>query len=182
MTIAESINAFIKIWVDQNELYSKQCIVASVDVDKRTATCAPVDGGADILNVYLEGDYDPDADSAPSGFFVVPKVGSTVIVTFIDRDQAHITAWTEIGSVVMKADQFTFNAGENLGLVKITELTNRIKELEALFTELKNNMSAWVPVNNDGGRALKTLLNEGFLTKTIPDSKISDFENPKVKH
>ena len=179
--ISEILNQFIQIWVDKNELYSKQCTVKSVNVAQRTCVCSPTDGSADVLGVYIEADYD-ETDSQPSGFFVVPKVDSLVIVTFLDKDNAYISAWTEIESVVLKAGQFTFNDGANGGLIKIESLVSRLNDLEKLLSQLKTDFTAWVPANNDGGAALKTKLTAGFLTKTVPDSKKSDFENEKVKH
>jgi hypothetical protein len=124
-----------------------------------------------------------DAGSAENkGIFVVPSVGSLVIITFTSKDEAYLTAYTQIDNVISKQGEFVFNDGENGGLTKIQELTNRLNEYEALFNQLKQDLNSWVPVANDGGAALKTVLSSGFLTKTIPDSDRGDFENELVKH
>ena len=41
----------IKIWADQNELYSLQAEVSSVDENERTCVVSPTDGGPDVKNV-----------------------------------------------------------------------------------------------------------------------------------
>ena len=178
---------FINIWSDQNQIYSKQCVVSSIDADKRICTCSPTDGGADILEVRLESDItinsDGDAvDSNPKGFFIVPEINSLVVVTFLSKTEAFLSAYTEISDVIAIQGQFTFNDGSNGGLIKISDLVNRLKEYEALFTQLNTDFTSWTPVPQDGGLALKTILSAGFLTKTIPSSSDSDFENENVKH
>jgi len=169
----------INIWAKENELYSKQGSVKSVDLSERTCVVTPTDGGSDILDVYLEAD---SGDPANKGFFVVPAIGSLVIVTFTSKEESFISAWTEIEQVIAKSEEWVFNDGKNGGLTKLQELTSRINELENLFTQLKTDFNGWVPSQNDGGAALKTKLSTGYLTKTIPNSQISDFENELVKH
>ena len=169
----------IGIWAQENELYSKQGTVKSVDLSERTCIVTPTDGGPDILDVYLEAD---SGDSTNKGFFVVPAVGSLVIATFTSKEEAFLSAYTEISQVVAKQGEWVFNGGDNGGLVKVKELTDRINELESLFDQLKTDLSTWIPVATDGGAALKTILTSGYLTKTIPNSNINDFENTDVKH
>jgi len=178
---------FVNIWSNQNNIYSKQCTVTSVDQVKRICTCSPVDGTADILEVQLESDITLNSDnepiaSDPKGFFIVPQIGSLVIVTFLAKDDAFISAWTEIKEVIVITPQFTFNDGAFGGLTKLSDLVLRIKEYESLFTQLKTDFNAWTPVPHDGGLALKTILISGFLTKTVPNSSVSEFENTNVIH
>ena len=178
---------FVNIWSNQNNIYSKQCTVTSVDQVKRICTCSPVDGTADILEVQLESDITLNSDnepiaSDPKGFFIVPQIGSLVIATFLAKDDAFISAWTEIDSIIVKSNQFAFNDGSFGGLIKIDDLVNRLKDYEDLFTQLKTDFSSWIPVVNDGGAALKTLLISGFLTKIIPSSLANEFENDKIIH
>ena len=185
--IKDILLEFTNIWSKQNNIYSKQCTVSAVDQAKRICTCSPVDGGADILEVRLESDIAINSDnepiaSTPKGFFIVPQIGSLVIVTFLAKDDAFISAWTEIEEVIVITPQFTFNDGAFGGLTKLSDLVDRIKEYEDLFTQLKTDFNAWTPVPQDGGLALKAILISGFLTKTVPSSSVSDFENDKIIH
>lgn len=177
--IGDLIFELIKIWAKENELYSKQGTVKSVNLTERTCVVTPTDGGSDILDVYLEADQ---GTSTSKGFFVVPSTGSLVIVTFTSKEEAFVSAWTAIDQVIAKSGEWVFNDGTNGGLTKLQELTSRLNELENLFTQLKTDFNGWVPSPNDGGAALKTKLSAGYLTKTIPNSQISDFENELVKH
>lgn len=172
----------INIWAKENELYSVQGSVSAVDEGNRTCTVTPTSGGADILNVRLEADYTVDTATDPKGFFVVPTVGSLVVVSFLSKEDAFISAWTGIDKVIATQVEWIFNDGVNGGLTKLQELTDRLNEYEALFTQLKTDFNTWVPVPSDGGTALKAVLGTGFLTNTVPSSDKTDFENDKIKH
>lgn len=187
MKIKDLLLDFVNIWSKQNNIYSKQCTVTAVDQSKRTCTCSPVDGGADILEVQLEADISINSNNEPiasdsKGFFIVPKVNSLVIVTFTNKTDAFISVWTEIDEIIVKTLQFTFNDGAFGGLVKLSDLVDRLKEYEDLFTQLKTDFNSWTPVAQDGGLALKTILSTGFLTKTVPSSSVANFENDKIIH
>ena len=52
------------------------------------------------------------------------------------------------------------------------------KNVDAL-TQLISDLTAWTPVPNDGGTALKTILSTGFLTKT--PANLSDILSDKIK-
>lgn len=186
-TIKDILFDFIGLWSDQNKIYSMQCTVKSIDVAKRICVCTPVDGSADILNVRLEADITVDSEdepetSNPKGFFVVPAVGSIIGVTFLSKTDAFISVWTEITDVIVISDLFTFNDGAFGGLIKIEDLVSRLNDYEALFTQLQTDFTAWTPVPNDGGLALKTILLTGFLTKIVPTTVKANFENIKVIH
>ena len=114
--IKDILMDFINVWSDQNQIYSKQCIVSNIDVNKRICTCSPVDGSADILEVRLESDITINSDgdvvnSDPKGFYVVPKLNSLVVVTFLSKTEAFISAYTEISDIITIQDKFTFNDG-----------------------------------------------------------------------
>jgi len=187
MTVKDALLNFIRIWSDQNKIYSQQCIVKSVDSNKRTCVCTPVDSGADLLNVRIEADLTVNTDddpinSSPKGFFVIPKVGSLVIVSYLSKTDSYVSAWTEISDIIVISDLFKFNDGSLGGLIKINDLVNRLKDYESLFTQLKTDFNAWTPVPNDGGAALKTILSAGFLTKIVPITVKADFEDTAVIH
>jgi prolyl oligopeptidase PreP (S9A serine peptidase family) len=172
----------IKIWAGENELYSLQGLVKSVSESTRTCVVTPSNGGPDVLDVRLEADYTEGSNTDSKGFFVVPTVGSLVVITFMSKEEAFISAWTEISNVVAKQTQWTFNDGVNDGMVKVIALTNRLNDLEALFDQLQTDFNTWAPVPSDGGAALKVVLTAGYLTDSVPSSTKTEFENTKVKH
>ena len=172
----------IKIWADENELYSIQGTVKSINVNIRTCVVTPTNGGPDILDVRLEADYTEGSTTASKGFFVVPTVSSLVIITFMSKEESFISAWTSIDNVVAKQGEWIFNDGLNSGLVKVAEMTSRLNDLEALFDQLQTDFTAWVPAAGDGGLALKTVLTAGYLNETVPESVQTEFENLNVKH
>lgn len=187
MKLKDIIFEFINIWASQNEIYSVAGEVLSVDESKRICSVSPNDGGANILDVKLEADYSINSSgvviaSSPKGFFLVPAVGSVVILTFQSSTDAFISAYTTVDKVISTQGEWIFNDGANGGLTKLQELTDRLNDYEVLFNQLKTDLSGWTPVPNDGGAALKALLSSGYLTKVIPNSQVSDFENEDVKH
>ena len=187
MKTKDLLLGFVDVWSKQNNIYSKQCTVTSIDVNKRICNCAPVDGSAEIVEVSLEADIainssDEPKDSHPKGFFIVPKLNSLVTVSFTSKGNGFLSSYTEIEDVIIKSTSFTFNDGSYGGLIKVSDLIDRLKEYEDLFTQLKTDLNAWTPVPQDGGLALKTILISGFLTKTVPSSNVSEFENDKIVH
>lgn len=169
----------IDIYVKQNQFYSVMGTIQSVNSDNRTCVVKPNDGAPILNDVSLEADYD---ESESKGFYVVPATESNVIVTFKSKDYGYLSAWTQIDNVVAKQGEWIFNRGDNLGLVKVTELTERLNDLEDLFTQLQQDFTNWTPVAQDGGAALKAVISTGFGVAQIPDSEVSDFENEDVKH
>lgn len=121
----------INVWVKQNQLYSIQGKVKSID--NRTCTVVPNNGGADFLNVSLEADYE---GTTGKGFIVVPVVGSNVIISFKNKDFGFISAYTEIDTITSLQNNFTFNEGNNEGLVKVLELTGKLNDLESKINDL----------------------------------------------
>ena len=123
----------VKIWADQNELYSKQGAIKSVNESQRICVVTPNDGGPDIEDVRLEADFTDGQSTNPKGFFIVPSAGSNVIVTFMSKEYGFLSAWTSIDKVVAKQGEWIFNDGANLGLVKVTELTNKFLNIDVEY-------------------------------------------------
>ena len=168
----------VSIWAKENELYSKQGTIVSVDESAKTTIVSPSDGGSDILDVRLES----DENSESKGFFVVPSVGSLVIVTFISPQESFISAWTEIDTVVAKQGQWTFNEGENGGLTITPELQTQLDKTNALLEGLINVISGTsIPEPGNGApSALQTALSAAITGKSLGD--YSNIENEAVKH
>jgi hypothetical protein len=73
------------------------------------------------------------------------------------------------------------NTGVNGGMVKVSELTTKLNNLENDINDLKSIFSSWTPVPSDGGAALKLLLTP-YYGQTLTPTAQSEIENTKVKH
>ena len=172
----------IDIWAGQRELYSKQGTVTAVDEDNRTCTVSPTDGGADYLNVRLEADFTKNTNTDPKGFFIVPAINSLVIISFTDKTNSFISAWTEIEKTVSKQGQWTFNLGENGGLTITPELKAQLDKTNALLTALINIINgAPVPEPGNGSAsALQIALSAAITGQSL--GSYENIENEAVKH
>jgi hypothetical protein len=132
MSDAKIKSAIKKLASDPNaELYSKPCEVVSVSNSKRTCVVQPFDGSAKIYNVRLQA-----AEANETGLFLKPKVGSSVIVTFLSKNFAFVSLTTDIDEVVLKCDKVTINDG-TLGGVPISgKIAERLLRLEVQLQAL----------------------------------------------
>ena len=55
----------------------------------------------------------------------------------MSAQEAYVSAWTEIDKVIAKQGEWIFNGGANDGLVKVSELTDKINALENEINDLK---------------------------------------------
>ncbi|GAG76973.1 unnamed protein product, partial [marine sediment metagenome] len=139
----------------------------------------PTDGGSDILDVYLEADQ---GSATSKGFFVVPAVGSLVIATFTSKEEAFISAWTEIDKVVSKQTEWIFNNGANGGLTITPELKTQLDTTNELLQALIDIISG-APINEPGNGAPSAL--QIALSAAITGMDLGDYsaiENELVKH
>lgn len=155
-----------KIANDNEEVYSIPCTVKSVS--GKTCDVEPLNGDADILGVKLQ------ANDTTEGILFVPSVGSIVIVSFENKDNAFVSMWSEIESIQLRGDSFG-------GLIKIDSLITKINNIETDINNLKTALGGWVVAPGDGGTALKTALTT-YISQPITNTTKSDLENDKVKH
>lgn len=92
------------------EIYAKICEVISVDVDNQTADVQPLDGSAEITDVYLQ--------VAENGVFVEPKVGSLVCVVFVTKELAVVVNHSEIKQFQIKVESVEFQMDKDGFLLK----------------------------------------------------------------
>jgi hypothetical protein len=183
MTTKDILLDFIGLWSNQNKIYSQQCTVKSVDAAKRICVCTPTDGSADILNVRLEADITVNSEDIPisstsKGWFVVPKVGSIVGITFYTKNEAFISVWTEIDDIVVKSTNFTaeqtlfkFNDGSLGGLIKIVEQTTKLNKL---VSETQAELAKIaIAITGVGG---------SYTPGTLTTFDKNDYEDTKVVH
>jgi len=92
MSLKEAIKKLAK---DNEEMYSVIATVEYVDQSKRICEVSPVNGDAKIFNVRLQAL--PSSDKAIT---FIPKKGSDVIVTFINKEEAFVSMTSEVESVI----------------------------------------------------------------------------------
>lgn len=138
-----------------------------------TAKVKSVDG--ETCNVELEGITLTDVrlravvNGENSKILVTPKTDSYVLVVDLagNLSQLAVVGYSEVEKIEVDTDKIIFNGGNNNGLVKIEELTNKLNELSraiALHTH---------PVSGSAA---------GHTSSRIPMFNKSDYEDTKVTH
>ena len=105
--------------------------VKSVESD---TTCTVELDGLTVSDVRLRA----VVNSETSKILVTPKTGSYVLVADLSGDlsQLAVVGYSEVEKIEVDAnDEIVFNGGENHGLVKIKELTDRLNNLVDAFNQ-----------------------------------------------
>jgi hypothetical protein len=88
MNVADAIRTIAK---PADEVYSVVGVVIAVNADARTCDVRPSNGMADIFDVRIQA-----APMGDEGLSYTPKVGSVVIVTFLNRHTGYVSAASEL--------------------------------------------------------------------------------------
>lgn len=181
MTLKEAIDREI----EERIVFIKLCQVKDIDEAERTCTCSPVNGDADILEVRLQASMNSE-----KGFVLFPKKDSFVYVGFFNKHSGIVVLTDEIDkaeitiqntTMVMDQDGVVFNGGDNKGMVILDKIIDRYNKIENDINSLKQVLSGWTPVPNDGGAALK-LAAATWYGQQLQTTNASQIENDKVKH
>lgn len=161
-----------------DKVYSFDAIVKSVDVAKRTATVQVSSGKAsNIIMARLMASVD-------DGLLLIPAVDSTVCVILSDFTAPYISQYSELdkvliisgsSSIEIKDGKIQLNDGSYDGLVKVTELTDRLNKIEdrvnahvAIFNAHLHTSTGSPPATSD--------------SQTLTPTQQSQIENKKVTH
>lgn len=154
--------------------------VAEVDWDEKTMTAIGESNALEYFDVLL----------GLGAMYQRPKIGSLALVGSINNGEASFMIsceeidemeWTDKsgfkwhlnnGLLKMNGDQFE-------GIVKAPELKIQIDFNTAILEAIQNAFAAWVPVPNDGGAALKTLI---AAIPNMQRADLSNIQNTKIKH
>lgn len=144
--------------------------VLSYDEATNTITVKPTTDSDNIIGVSLDTQGDKD-----KGFWAIPKVGSDVLVGFIDNEP-YVEMYSEVDSIVLKGKTFG-------GLIKIDDLKtqsdtqhNAIKA--AIIAALTPLDAQLIALGQAGGGV--TALN-GSWASVLALNKTT-LENTNVKH
>lgn len=172
-----NIVSIIQREIDKRLPKSLQAKVIAVDEAKAVCDVAPLDGGADILGIRLNAGTGNSLGITP-----VPKTGSIVTVTMLNKTAGYVALCSEIEKYILICDKVQFNNGSLGGLIKIEDLISKLNTVEGDLNSLKKVFSTtWVVVPSDGGAALKTAA-ANWAGDTITKTIVTDLENSKVKH
>lgn len=150
-----------------------------VSVDEGAKTCVIKIDDLEYEDIRLNAVI---ADESEEHSFIVPAVGSWVMVSFIENSDtdAYLSAFSEIEKVVLKANLIELNGGEQDGVPISGNLVEKYNAIVSDVNSLKQALLSWVPASGDGGAALKSLVSS-WAGQQLQNMQLSDIENEKVK-
>jgi len=169
-----------------------------------TATVKSIDEAAKTISVTDVDDLQFNdvrlsaAEDDKKSLFIIPKVGSSVLVAMIGNDinTLFVTKVNEVEKIVgvvkeldiedetgfklhLKDGLMTINGDQFSGIVKAPELKTQVDKNTAILQAIQNAISGWTVIPEDGGAAFKTAL---ASVPSMPRANLSNIENTKVKH
>lgn len=144
--------------------------VVSVNEDDLTCVVNPTDG-PQIFDVRLKAAIDGVKD----GVVQIPTLNSTVLIAMIgnEANTRFIIAFGSVSKIVI-------NGGSKGGLINIQTLIEQLNKTNEVVNAIKNSLTGWTPMPNDGGAALKTYATSQIGSKATGD--FSNMEDNKVLH
>lgn len=137
-------NAIKQLALSGTEMYLAVCTVDSVDEEKRTIECTPIDEGAQLLGVNLQADQ-----SQTVGVVSFPAVGSDVLVGFINPAVAVVLLTTEITKSVLTIGGSEITVEDNVvsivtekGSVNMSGDTLKL-DIDGTTLEMDGDKSVW---------------------------------------
>ena len=128
------------------------CTVLSVDGE--TCTVKTVRSGSEYKNIKLNANINDD-----KGIYIFPKKDSYVLVTMTDKVQGFVSMYSDIEKVTLKIDDtveieavgdvklkcdgnIEVNGGDNKGMVKVKDLTDKINAIEDKVNSLLSTLKS----------------------------------------
>jgi hypothetical protein len=152
-----------------DDTYSIVCTVESIDTTRKTCVCEPVGGGAELMGVKLMA-------KNQTGFYIIPKVNSQVIVTITPEFVAYVAMFSEVSEIHL-------NGSDNSGVIKVVELLN---EINTRNTTLKTAITTALTSIDASIVALGGVSSSGAAftaaTATLTNILKASVESTTVKH
>lgn len=148
----ENISSVIKkISKSSDEVYAKVCKVIDVNTTDNTVDVKPVDETAEIFDVRLQ------ADTENKGLVLIPKIGSMVVVVFLNKDNAVVANTSELDKITMNIATCTLQIdGQGFLLKKQNETLKKL--MSDLLSAIKQMSFALTTPDTINGTTT-TLLN-----------------------
>ena len=124
--------------------------------------------GSTIENIRLV------SEESDANIYVLPKVGSNVIVGFVDNNNGVLLVAGELDEVIIRGDQYG-------GLVKVSDLVTKLNNLENKVNTIINTFNTHVHAGVTVG-AGATAVTPTLVVGTLTPTTVNDLENALVKH
>lgn len=137
-------NAIKQLALAGSEMYLTVCTVDAVDEKARTIDCTPINEGAQILGVNLQGNQEQEI-----GVVSFPAVGSDVVVGFINPAVAVVVLTTELTKAILTIGNTEATVEDNSVVLKtqkgsVTLTADNLKlDIDGTTLELKKGLSTW---------------------------------------
>lgn len=137
-------SAIKQLALSGTEMYLTVCKVDAVDEKARTIDCTPIDEGAQLLGVNLQGNQEQEI-----GVVSFPAVGSDVVVGFINPAVAVVVLTTELTKSVLTISNTEVTVADNSVVLKtqkgsVTLTADSLKlDIDGTSLELKKGVSIW---------------------------------------
>jgi hypothetical protein len=154
---------------------SLQAKVIAVDEEKATCTVLPLGSDVQLYDIKLNAGVNSSIGITP-----VPKTGSIVTVTMLNKVAGYVALCSEIEKYILICDQIQINDGSKGGLVNWPELLNQLNTEKSRVSTFFDAFLNAVPIASDGGAAIQTAVKTAMTGKSEAD--YSGLENTKVKH
>jgi hypothetical protein len=162
-SIKEAIRELAK---GDDQVYSVLCTVKSVDTINNICDCEPINGDADLLEVRLMAQNE-------TGFLIIPKVGSVVVVTMINKYTGYVAMFSEVEKIYLNGDNYD-------GLVKIGDLVDKLNNLENAFNQ---HLTIYNTHIHSGGTIMgNTAVPSSLDTNILTPTQQVELENITVLH
>ncbi len=155
----------------------------------RFVECKSVDWEAKTMDAVGAGDEMEYLDiSLGYGYMdVKPKVGAICLIGLIEGEEvvSFLINASEVELVEMNADNIIYNGGDNFGMLKIKELTDKLNELKTKVNALVSKYNSHTHiVNTTGSATAQTGTAQAVVSKADSAASFnqSDYENTKIKH
>jgi hypothetical protein len=155
----------------QAQIRFVECV--SVDWGNKTMSAKGTGDGVEYLDVALGFGYTD----------IKPAAGSLCLIGIVDGQEASafLINAENVDLVETKAGRIVYNGGKHAGMVKARELTGKINALEKDLNLLKQVLSTWAPVPQDGGASLKASA-AAWAGQRITETGQPDIEDAEITH
>jgi hypothetical protein len=171
MNLKETIFEYIRNYLKGEKLYPVIGVVSDINDTERSCTITPIIGDSE-RKARLQASL-----NLASGLYIKPKNASKVLFHYLNKETGVITCFSEIESINLDVESIIINGGSLGGLVKVSDLVEKLNIIEDSLNDLKAAFNGWTPSYETGLKTALTTWTADILTKT----EVEDLENEKVK-
>lgn len=151
--------------------YATVFVATVVSVDEAKPSCViKTLTDVEYFDVRLKASIEDNLE----GMVVIPENESSVLVARLGTsNELAVISFSKVKKVL-------YYGGQNGGLINIQTLITELGKTNEVVNALKNSLTGFTPVPNDGGNALKIYAGTQLSDKTVGD--FSNMEDTKVLH